>query len=321
MRITRRQFLKYCGGSAVALGLSQIGLLRLRKALAATNGAPPVIWLQASGCSGCSVSLLNGVINDDEPAAVDLLLNQINLKYHPTVMAAAGDMAVEAAVDAQDLGDYYLVVEGAIPTARHGIYCHVWEVEEDDDTRRPVTALEAVQAFSANALGVIACGTCAAFGGIPAGDPNPTACRCVSEIVGNDVINIPGCPPHPDWIIGTIAHILSTGKVPRLDGHNRPRMYFGETVHTECPNRQLEKAQELGQPGCLENLGCHGQGTKADCPSRKWNNGINWCIGAQNPCQGCTEPDYPDGTSPFYRLEKGRGKKDRSASMLVSSKA
>ncbi len=316
MRITRRQFLKYCGGSAVALGLSQIGLLRLRKALAAVDG-PPVIWLQGAGCSGCSVSLLNKVANDDGPAAADLLLNYINLKYHPTVMAAAGDLAVASANEVLPNGGHFLVVEGAIPTARQGIYCHVWE-----ENGEPVTALEAVQTFSEKAAGVIACGTCAAFGGIPAGNPNPTGCVGLSEIVGDGVINIPGCPPHPDWIIGTIAHILAEGKIPRLDGHNRPRMYFGETVHTECHNRQLEKARQLGQPGCLQDLGCNGQGTHADCPRRKWNNGINWCIGAQNPCQGCTEPSYPDMTSPFYTLERGQGRrKNRRASLLVSSKA
>lgn len=316
MRITRRQFLKYCGGSAVALGLSQIGLLRLRKALAAVDG-PPVIWLQGAGCSGCSVSLLNKVANDDGPAADDLLLNYINLKYHPTVMAAAGDLAVASANEVLPSGGHFLVVEGAIPTARRGIYCHVWE--EDGE---PVTALEAVQTFSEKAAGVIACGTCAAFGGIPAGDPNPTACRGVSEIIGDDVINIPGCPPHPDWIIGTIAHILVEGEIPALDGHGRPRMYFGDTVHSGCPNRQLPKAQQLGQPGCLENLGCNGQGTKADCPQRKWNNGINWCIGAQNPCQGCTAPDYPDGTSPFYSADKPKKKaQGLAASSIVSSVA
>jgi hydrogenase small subunit len=318
MRITRRQFLKYCGGSAAALGLTRLGLLKLSKAFAAPGGAP-VIWLQAAGCSGCSVSLLNKVANADGPAAADLLLNTIDLKYHPTVMAAAGDLAVDSAMNTLPAGGYFLVVEGAIPTARDGVYCHVWE---DDVTGQPVTALEAVQAFSENAAGVIACGTCAAFGGIPAGHPNPTGCRGVSEIVENDVINIPGCPPHPDWIIGTIAYILTEGRLPSLDGHNRPRMYYGETVHTECPNRLLEKAEELGQIGCLQDLGCNGQGTHADCPSRKWNGGINWCIGARNPCQGCTEPSYPDGTSPFYRLEKGRGgKKGKWASVLTSSKA
>lgn len=304
MKISRRQFLKYCGGSAAALGLTHSGLARLSKALAAPGGAP-VVWLQGAGCSGCSVSLLNKVENADGPAAADLLLNYIDLKYHPTVMAAAGDLAVEAAQAVLPSGDYYLVVEGAIPTADNGLYCHVWE----DEMGQPVTALEAVQTFSSGALGVIACGTCAAYGGIPAGAPNDTACVGVSEAIGQGVINVPGCPPHPDWIIGTIAYILSEGRIPRLDLHGRPWMYYGETVHSECPNKLLDKAQQLGQPGCLQNLGCNGQYANADCPQRKWNNGINWCVGAQNPCQGCTEPGYPDLMSPFYKLELGPQKR------------
>jgi len=304
MQITRRQFLKYCGGSAAALGLTQSGLVRLGKALAAPGG-PPVVWLQGAGCTGCSVSLLNKVENADGPAAADLLLNYIDLKYHPTVMAAAGDLAVEAAQAVLPSGDYYLVVEGAIPTADNGVYCHLWE----DEMGQPVTALEAVQTFSSGALGVIACGTCAAYGGIPAGAPNATACVGVGEAIGQCVINVPGCPPHPDWIIGTIAYILTQGRIPRLDLHGRPWMYYGETVHSECPNKLLDKAQQLGQPGCLQYLGCNGQYANADCPQRKWNNGINWCVGAQNPCQGCTEPGYPDLMSPFYNLELGPQKR------------
>jgi hydrogenase small subunit len=38
-------------------------------------------------------------------------------------------------------------------------------------------------------------------------------------IITTPTINIPGCPPHPDWIVGTIAHIVSTlGPVSTLLG-------------------------------------------------------------------------------------------------------
>jgi len=71
----------------------------------------------------------------------------------------------------------------------------------------------------------------------------------------------------------------------------------------------------LGQPGCLNSLGCNGQNTSADCAVRQWNAGEklgedgvvgvvgeNWCIGAGGPCLGCTEPTFPDRMSPFYRF-------------------
>jgi hydrogenase small subunit len=47
MKVSRRDFLKFCGISAAALGLSATDLSRLREALANPN-APHVIWLQGS---------------------------------------------------------------------------------------------------------------------------------------------------------------------------------------------------------------------------------------------------------------------------------
>ena len=93
MNVTRRDFLKAAAGMAGVLGLDAAGLLKLQKVMAA-SGAPSVIWLQAQSCSGCSVSFLNSIYH----ASVDeLLLNSINLEYHSTVMAAAGDFAISAA--------------------------------------------------------------------------------------------------------------------------------------------------------------------------------------------------------------------------------
>ena len=82
----------------------------------------PAIWLQAAGCTGCSVSLLN-VIN---PSIKNLLVDEvlpgshINLRFHPTVMAGSGAPVIEAMVDTsqQKKGAYILIVEGAIPTAK-----------------------------------------------------------------------------------------------------------------------------------------------------------------------------------------------------------
>ena len=60
-------------------------------------------------------------------------------------------------------------------------------------------------------------------------------------------------------------------------------------------------AANFGEPGCLYELGCKGPVTFADCPTRMWNSGTNWCIGAGSPCHGCVEPDFPDRLSPLYR--------------------
>jgi hydrogenase small subunit len=299
MLISRRGFLRYCAATAGTLGLTASGLINLQRVLA-LEGGPPVIWLQGQGCTGCSVSLLNSIYY----ATIDnLLLNSLDLEFHPTVMAAAGDLAVSAAEAACTAGGYVLVVEGAIPTGEAGRYCYLWP---------GMTALDAVNTFSENAAFILAVGTCAAYGGLSAGAPNPTGATGVSEIVsGKEVINLPGCPAHPDWVVGTIVHLLTHGKAPKLDTDGRPMKYYRDTIHSECPNKwkfhdNMLFAHQLGELGCLFKLGCQGKQTHADCPMRKWNSGAagaygeNWCIGGRNPCQGCTEPDFPDGKSPWY---------------------
>lgn len=303
MIINRRDFMRYCVAVAGAMGVTASGLIKLQNALAAEDG-PPVVWLQGQGCTGCSVSLLNSIYY---MSAADLLLSTVDLEFHATVMAGAGDLAVSAAEDALAKKGFILVVEGAIPAAANGAYCHLWP---------GMTALEAIQTFSKNAAFILAVGTCAAYGGVIAGKPNPTGAVGVRDVVyQKQVINLPGCPAHPDWIVGTIAHLLVYGQAPALDSYGRPQLFYQKSVHSICPNKQkfYDKAifaQKLGEEGCLFKLGCQGQWTGADCPLRKWNSatggeyGDTWCIGARNPCQGCTEPDFPDGRSPWYTLEQ-----------------
>ena len=72
MYISRREFIKTCAAMAGALGLTSSGLLNLQKVLA-VEGAPPVIWLQGQGCTGCSTSLLNSIYY---MTVDDLLLDQ-----------------------------------------------------------------------------------------------------------------------------------------------------------------------------------------------------------------------------------------------------
>ncbi|MGB2820008.1 MAG: hydrogenase small subunit [Phycisphaerae bacterium] len=311
MKLTRRDFLKATSAVATALGLPVPGLLGLRKALGTeTSVLPPVVWLQAQSCTGCSVSLINTI---SMMPIEELLLNVLDLDFHPTVMAGAGEIAVGAAEAAYNDGEgpYILVVEGAIPTGENGLYCHLWEIpgEPPDGENVVETALDVVQRYAASAHLVIAVGTCAAYGGMVAGAPNPTGAMGVQDVVGEDVpiVNIPGCPAHPDWIVGAIAYVMANGAVPPLDRHGRPEVFFGTKIHERCPRRHTKRATELGEYGCLNALGCNGPNTGSDCPVRMWNaaeaggSGVNWCIGAGSPCYGCTEPSFPDRMAPFYK--------------------
>jgi hydrogenase small subunit len=270
----------------------------------------PVIYLQTAACSGCAVTMLNSA----SPTIKNVLIDQIapgvhiSLKFHPVVMAAAGEMAIEAMEDTakHQKGEYVLVVDGAVPTADGGVYGAVGE-----RNGKPVSMVQRVTELASDSLAVLAMGTCAAFGGIPASPPNPTGCTSVQKTLAaagiqKPLINIPGCPPHPDWFVGTVASILLFGlpKAGELDDFLRPRAFYGKLIHENCPRRAYfdegKFAKKFGDEGCLYELGCKGPITHADCPLRRWHGGTNWVIGAGAPCNGCTQPEFPNETAPFY---------------------
>lgn len=269
----------------------------------------PVIWLQGAGCTGCSVSVLNAVSPRIQNLLLDELVpgHQLNMVFHATIMAGQGEPVINVLKDAEKnrKGGYILVVEGAIPTAEGGIYGSIGEKDG-----KHLTIQQSVEELGKNALLTIAVGTCAAFGGIPAAKPNPTLCKGVKTLfnekqIETPVVNLPGCPLHPDWFTGTISVILFSGaEALELDDLARPRLFYGKLIHENCPRRaDFDKgkfAEKLGDPGCLYKLGCKGHYTYADCPLRQWNNGVSWCVKAGSPCLACVEPEFPDGTSPIY---------------------
>ena len=172
----------------------------------------PVVWLQCATCTGCSVSVLNSVSPTIKNLLVDEVIpgKHVNLRFHATVMAGAGDIVIEEMKETSQKkkGSYILVVEGAIPTARNAAeYGSIGE-----EKGKEVSMVERVGSLGKDALAVISLGTCAAFGGIAAGAPNPSKCISVAELfrrrnIATPLINVPGCPPHPDWFVGTVPNI------------------------------------------------------------------------------------------------------------------
>jgi hydrogenase small subunit len=297
MKISRRRFLQWTAASAAALGLSKFDLERLDNVVLAAGTKPPVIWLQGAACSGCSISLLNSI---KETTIDDFLLNKVDMKYHHNLITAAGDLAIstldQAALDYN--GDFILIIEGGVPTADNGVYCVLTERDG-----QPWTMLDAVNELGPKAKYVINVGTCAAFGGVPGADPNPTGIQRTDTILSNKtinpIINLPGCPTHPYTIMKTIIDLLLNG-MPRLDKEGRPTFAYKEKIHSNCPRRGTSGASQLGEMGCYNGLGCKGPGSQYDCPIRKWNNEVNWCIEAGHTCIGCSIASFPE--SPFYKF-------------------
>lgn len=297
MKITRRDFLKLCGISAATIGLDAGDLFRLEEVLANPNG-PTVVWLQGTGCTGCSVSLLNRVSDSPPHTVADVLIDSINLTYHPNLMALAGDSAVAMAEKAYVKGGHITVVEGGVPTHFGGNTCWPWTYKGEH-----VTFQDAVIDLTQNAAKILCVGTCASWGGMAAAPPNPTGVKGVKAITGKTTINIPGCPAHPDWVVWAVAQLL-LGNTVELDSYGRPKALFNRTVHSQCPRREAEEAETFGIDRlCLEELGCKGPDTIANCPVHLWNagfnpvtnraEGANWCCDANAPCIGCTDPKFP----------------------------
>jgi len=269
----------------------------------------PVIWLAASACTGCSVSLLNAA----SPRVKNLLVDQVipgahvNLTFHQTIMAGSGEVAITALEKSakEHRGKYLLAVDGAIPTGDMASCCAMGE-----EGGKAVTMEERFTDLARNALAVMAVGTCASFGGVAATAPNPSNAQPLDKImkakkIDRPLINVPGCPPHPDWIMGTISHIILNG-LPGpedLDTNLRPLAFYGKLIHENCPRRAYfdegRFAKQFGDEGCLYELGCKGPITYADCPIRHWNNGTSWKIDSGAPCQGCTQPEF--FTVPCYQ--------------------
>ena len=271
----------------------------------------PVVWLLAGACTGCSVSVLNSVSPNIKNLLIDEVVpgKHINLRFQPAVMAGQGDAVVQVLKNTQtaDAGKYIFVIDGAIPTADNGIYCMA-----NDGTGHEVPIMNQVESLARNALAVIALGTCAVSGGIAAGRPNIGGFVGADEFlktrgISKPLVNLTGCPPHPDWFVGTVASVLIGGlpKAEDLDEYKRPKVFYERLVHEYCPRRAYfdegKFARKLGEPGCLNELGCKGPVTHADCPKRMWNNGVNWCINGGAPCLGCCEPGFPDVMAPFYK--------------------
>jgi Ni,Fe-hydrogenase I small subunit len=134
----------------------------------------------------------------------------------------------------------------------------------------------------------VAIGTCAAYGGITAAGANP-ADACGLQYDGDQpggllgaayrsrsgpVVNVAGCPTHPDWVVETLSALsMSLLDPAALDTLGRPRFYADQLVHHGCTRNEFYEykasAVRPSDLGCMmEHLGCKGTQAHADCNTR-----------------------------------------------------
>jgi quinone-reactive Ni/Fe-hydrogenase small subunit len=291
--IDRRDFMKWASATTAMLMLPASFTPLVAEAAVLTNRLP-VVWIELSDCAGNSEALLRS----DGPKVDEILLDIISLEFHETIMAASGHQAEKQLEEAIETfkGKYLLVVEGAIPMGMDGYYGTIGAKAE--------TFYDHLMRLSKDAAAVVAVGTCATYGGVPAAAPNPTDAVGVMNIVKNKpIINIPACPANPSNIVGVIIHYILTGQVPELDSLLRPKFAFGYRIHDNCERRAHfdagEFVEEWGDEGaknnfCLYKVGCKGPMTFNNCSIIRYNEGVNWPVGVGRGCIGCSEPDFWD---------------------------
>lgn len=296
--VSRRDFMEFCGGVAALLGLPASAAGEVAAAIE-SKPKPTMVWLEFQDCCGNSESFLRA----SKPTAGDVILDLLSVDYHETIMAAAGHQAEAALAGVLDKqkGQYVAVIEGSIPTGAGGAYCTIGGKSAEQLARE----------VGKGALAVLAVGTCAAFGGLPAASPNPTGALSVAEAVPGikTLINLPACPVNAENLTAVLAYFLTFGRWPATDRYQRPLFAYGKTIHDNCERRaHFDAGQYVEQWGdeghrtgyCLYKMGCKGPVSYQNCPNIRWNEGTNWPIGCGHPCIGCAEPGFWDKMTPFY---------------------
>ena len=299
--VSRRSFMKLCGTLAVMVGLGEAAAPRVAQALeesvigASQGDLYPVIWIEGASCTGCTEAFAQ--IDAPDPASI--VLEMISLNYSETLSAAAGWSMEEAKEQTIAAGNYILIYEGAVLNGWDG---NALRIAGKTGNEHLIEAAE-----KANA--VVALGSCAVNGGWMAAHPNPSNAQGVQQFlkaqgIETPVINIPGCPPNPEWLCAILVEVLLLNKLPELNAENKPAQIFGQTVHDNCQRRghfeNGEFVYQFGSPEeakgyCLYPLGCRGPQTKANCGVVRYNHRRSWCIEAGAPCIGCCEanPENP----------------------------
>ncbi len=244
---------------------------------------PTVVWFQAITCNGNTHSLLSSNTNRFE-----LFLDNFELIYHPSLTI---DKTLEDILNQEEKIDF-LLIEGSISLNKDFFTIN------EDSTFNHLNSLALKSSY------IIAVGSCASYGGIHAKfNQNSDICG-VKEALKNEnlknlkyqIVNLTGCPVHPEWIFQTLYTLETFGKI-LLDEEGRPKELYGTLAHHGCTRNEYFEWKIEGnfgqKEGCLfYEQGCRGPMTHSSCNKILWND-INSKTRAGMPCIGCTEIDFP----------------------------
>jgi hydrogenase small subunit len=273
-----------------------------------------LVWLSGAGCNGCTMAMLES----SEPGIEDLILG--NMPDAPRVILVHPDLAMESGgaflanleQAAQGrLSPFVLVLEGAIADeslAGGGSFSRLGTSADG----RPVTIANWVDRLAPKAEAVIAIGSCASWGGVPAANGNPTGAKGLVDYLGRDfrsrggsdvsadsvdsansiglpVINVPGCAPTGEGFIETLIYVFLhlARLVPLdLDEEHRPRWLYNHDTYPSPP--RVEYLPAVGfDPSNRPAVKC-------PVPVTGWSRNYGGCVRVGGSCIGCTERGFAD---------------------------
>jgi hydrogenase small subunit len=239
-----------------------------------------IIWFQGVTCNGNTHSFLN-------LENLEKFLDKFEILSHPSLPSIYNLDTITSCV----------------------IECDIFIFEGTYDPlmkRNDILISKIVQHYAKNAVHVIALGSCASFGGMfKACAPQRNSGLLFNEQDKSGpllkqqakVINISGCPIHPEWLAYTLSMIEKDKKV-EVDNLHRPIELYSNLAHHGCTRNEYFEwkvdSNSFGEKeGCLfYKQGCRAPMTHSSCNKILWN-GVSSKTRVGTPCFGCTEPDFP----------------------------
>ncbi|PLY08967.1 MAG: Ni/Fe hydrogenase [Arcobacter sp.] len=245
---------------------------------------PRVVWLQGITCNGNTHSFLSS-----SSSRFEQFNNNFNLIYHPSLST---NISLDEILQSNDRIDY-LLVEGAI--TNNEFYFSISNKKISDILNQLISKSKFI----------IAVGSCASYGGIHSRFEENDDIAGVKDyissqnesLLSHEIINLTGCPVHPEWILQTLFTLKFNASII-LDDKSRPIEIYGGLAHHGCTrNEYFEwkvEAKSFGlKEGCLfYNEGCRGPMTHSNCNKILWND-VSSKTRVGMPCIGCTEYDFP----------------------------
>ena len=203
------------------------------------TGLPPtLLWIGCGSCSGESMAILG--VDGQATDFLDLLEHDgVRLLWHPSLSLEPLAPIVHQILDGV-LPLTLLCVEGSIAMGPDGT--GLFDTFDGQPKRDLVYELCAVADY------VLALGTCASYGGIPAAPPNPTAAVGLQYddgkpggLLGRDwrsrkglpVVNVAGCAADSDTMVLAIRWLLG-----RRSGSGAVGPFWAADIRSTLPVRR-----------------------------------------------------------------------------------